>query len=469
MRYLLLLGIFLCVDVFSREPSKALIFEYKSEIQEHRVSSNGPVFVRVWGAGGGSTTEYAGGAGGYASGYLDLPVGSILKIVVGKGGWEKSGEPSAIYLNQIAPENALIVAGGGSSANNRGPGRGGGQTSSSPSLSDSRYVLDRLFLPGENGEKNQAAKPRYDCTRDYKIGVATGNLKGRGGDGLVAISRGSQDFCYTGTLQTFTVPGGVTSITVDAWGGGGGGSRGYSRMFGAGAGYATRAVDVAAGEKYDVVIGGGGQRAFASQSAAYGGGGLGYFHTPYFSIDPGSGGGGGRSQVSFPIIVAGGGGGAGGGYTDGGDTGHPVTGVGGGASGGDGGDAAGGSGAGGGGGTGGTQTAGGSGGTLIDTAPTYPGEDGSRNQGGYGDYGNARPGGGGGAGYYGGGGGGGGFSGVDSGGGGGGGGSSFPSTGSISGSGQAPGNASDDYLPIGAGRGGDINSDGGDGFAYITW
>jgi len=31
----------------------------------------------------------------------------------------------------------------------------------------------------------------------------------------------SQTFSYTGAPQTFTVPAGVTSITVAAWGGGG--------------------------------------------------------------------------------------------------------------------------------------------------------------------------------------------------------------------------------------------------------
>jgi hypothetical protein len=35
-------------------------------------------------------------------------------------------------------------------------------------------------------------------------------------------------FAYTGTLNTFVVPSGVTSLTVKLWGGGGGSAGGYS-------------------------------------------------------------------------------------------------------------------------------------------------------------------------------------------------------------------------------------------------
>lgn len=444
---------------------ESLFFPWKSEVQEYVVAENASFFfVRAWGAGGGSSREVSGGAGGYASGYFNLPAGSRLKIVIGEGGLNAPGQSTAIYLDKVEEKNLLLVAGGGGQSADRSPGRGGGNKNVSASVADSKYVSESLFLPGDDGSR-EIAKPKYDCTRDYKAGVATAQPGKRGGHGLVVISRGSQDFCYTGSLQSFTVPGGVSSITVKAWGGGGGGSKGANRYVGAGAGYATRTIDVSAGEVYELMIAGGGQRGFASQSAAYGDGGLGYWHNAAPTY-PGSGGGGGRSQLSFPIVVGGGGGGAGGGHTDTGDTGPAVTGVGGGATGGTGGDAGG---SGGTGGTGGTQSAGGAGGAQIGDPANYVAGNGTQYQGGDGAWGNVRPGGGGGGGYYGGGGGGGGLSGLNSGGGSGGGGSSFPSTGSISGSGRNPGNATDFYLPERAGRGGIRNGDGGDGFIYITW
>ena len=45
-----------------------------------------------------------------------------------------------------------------------------------------------------------------------------------------------QRYAYTGTDQTFTVPGGVTSIRVLEWGAGGGGASAARPQFSAGAG-----------------------------------------------------------------------------------------------------------------------------------------------------------------------------------------------------------------------------------------
>lgn len=460
LRVLLIASSLVASRIHSSQPSDNLSFAYSPNIQEWVVPENGsPFFVRAWGAGGGAESDFSGGAGGYASGYLWVPPGSVIKIVVGTGGLTKDGEASALYLNSVAPENALLIAAGGSSGKTRSAGTGGAL-----SFSDSRYVTERLFLAGEDGGTRSNAKPRYNCSRDYQEGIGEGRYGKKGGNGLITISRSTQDFCYTGSEQTFTVPGGVSSITVEAWGGGGGGSRGIARFVGSGAGYATRTMDVTAGDTLAVLVAGGGQRAFASQSAAYGGGGVGAYQG---ALGAGSGGGGGATHFFREVLTGAGGGGAGGGVTDGGFIPHPITGVGGSTTGGTGGSAVGGGG--GSGGTGGSQTAGGTGGVYMGDGTSYPGVNGSKYTGGCGHFGNSRPGGGGGGGYYGGGGGGGGYSGVDSGGGGGGGGSSFPSTGAIAGSGQIPPNSNNVYLPDKSGRGGNTNSRGYDGFIYFTW
>ncbi|MBN2367386.1 hypothetical protein JXC34_00075, partial [Candidatus Woesearchaeota archaeon] len=61
--------------------------------------------------------------------------------------------------------------------------------------------------------------------------------------------------------DTFTVPAGVTNITVKAWGGGGGGGGGGGNEAGAngaGAGFAQATISVTPGETLDIYIGGGG-------------------------------------------------------------------------------------------------------------------------------------------------------------------------------------------------------------------
>lgn len=205
---------------------------------------------------------------------------------------------------------------------------------------------------------------------------------------------GSQTFTYTGAVQTFTVPTGVSQMTMKCWAAeGGGGSPGQG-------GYTEGVVPVTEGDTLNIYVGGAG----GVTAGGWPGGGTGG--------SPGSGGGGGgRSGVRVngttnadQVIAAGGGGGTGNGSGGAGGDGGPDIGAGG----------ANGSGTYNGlGGGGGTQSAGGSGGGT-NNGGADPGASGSRNSGGDGgdftgdtSLNTARGGGAGGAGYYGGGGGGG--------------------------------------------------------------
>lgn len=456
-----------CVRALQAVP-EILTFDWSPEVQQFTVPDHKTgFFLRAWGAGGGSDSRISGGAGGYVSGFVEVPAGSILHLVVGKGGVQgESGEATAIYLNSVEEKNTLLIAAGGEGSKGRKPGRGGGSGIRYPNFSNSEFLLNRFFLKGEDGRQGVATKPGYDCTRTYKKGTGVGGVNSRGGHGLVVMSRGFQDFCFSGADELWTVPGGVTSITAHAWGAGGGGSSGYINAPGSGAGYATRTRTVDPGDKMLIRVGEGGKRGAIAGNTTYGGAGVGRNFGAGW-IYEGSGDGGGRSEVRALLVIAAGGGGSGGGDDGSSVIGHPNTGVGGGTSGGDGGDAPGA--AGGGGGDGGTQSAGGVSGKYLGDGTSYPGTNGGFLSGGSGHSGNFKPGGGGGAGLYGGGGGGGGQTGVDSCGGQGGGGSSFPSTGSLSGSGQKAGNESDTTKPYMAGRGGEINGNGGDGFINITW
>ena len=142
-------------------------------------------------------------------------------------------------------------------------------------------------------------------------------------------SSGSQTFSYTGSQQTFTVPSGVSTITIKVWGGQGGSGGYYSNISycstGGKGGYATGDLSVTAGSTVYVYVGGQGEgfatcntymRSQPQKFGGWNGGGNGYGGTY-----PGTGGGGasdiryGGTSISDRKIIAGGGGGGGNAYT----------------------------------------------------------------------------------------------------------------------------------------------------------
>ena len=111
------------------------------------------------------------------------------------------------------------------------------------------------------------------------------------------VPAGSQTFNFTGAAQTFTVPAGVTNVTINAFGAQGVGGGGFIPGNG---GRAQGEMAVAPGQVLNVFVGG---------TNAFNGGGIGQ----------GGSNGGGASDVraggialADRVIVAGGGGGAGG-------------------------------------------------------------------------------------------------------------------------------------------------------------
>ena len=138
-------------------------------------------------------------------------------------------------------------------------------------------------------------------------------------------SPSSQTFNFTGDVQTFTVPAGVSSITVDAYGAQGGTSYGYYNSayptsVGGLGGRATTTVSVTPGATLYMYVGGaGGNGSYgAGGTAGYNGGGIGssWFISNYYSFT--GGGGGGASDIRVNpygignriVIAAGGGGGS---------------------------------------------------------------------------------------------------------------------------------------------------------------
>lgn len=107
----------------------------------------------------------------------------------------------------------------------------------------------------------------------------------------------SQVFNYNnGASQTFTVPFGVTSITIDVWGAGGGGAGGSastSRAGGGGGAYSRSTISTVAGTSYTIVVGAGGQ-AIGNPGTA---GGISTFSSGPTIVVSATGGSGGNANV----------------------------------------------------------------------------------------------------------------------------------------------------------------------------
>ena len=242
-----------------------------------------------------------------------------------------------------------------------------------------------------------------------------------------AASSGTLRFSYTGSAQSWTVPAGVSSITVDMAGGAGG--AGYDGGAGGDGGRVEGVLAVSPGEVLTIAVGGAGEAGTNDSwtTSAYYGGGEGAGGNSQYAVS-GGGGGGGASFVedaassALLAVAAGGGGGGGGSAGTAGGIGGGTTGA----------DAT--SSGGCGGGTGGTQSGGGIGQCAGTNGSSLAGGSGSNTVDNEMHY---SAGGGGGAGYYGGGGGG---SDDNSGGTGGGGGSSLVPAGGVTVAGYESGN-----------------------------
>lgn len=274
-----------------------------------------------------------------------------------------------------------------------------------------------LTAPGEPEGTNSIVCTATPTTNQYGYTTDGGSfsLNYIGTSGSTTVSSVTSrhdykklDFAYTGSYQSYTIPQGVYSIKVEAWGAQGGGETGGK------GGYATGDIPVTPGEVLRVYVGGRGATGTCvytsnCMTGGFNGGGNGGGSDV---SSTGHGGGGATDVRRSPydlasrIIVAGGGGARGG---------ERSTGVG---AGGDGGGLTGGNGyvctncSGspvGGPGSGGTQASGGSGGIAGAYSVSYPGLAGGA--GSLGQGGNSPScwysgSGGGGGGYYGGGGGG---------------------------------------------------------------
>jgi hypothetical protein len=126
----------------------------------------------------------------------------------------------------------------------------------------------------------------------------------------------TKTFNYSGVVQNFTVPNGVTSITIQAFGAQGG--NGYAGASGGNGGSVTATIAVAPGDMLYIRVGGQGGTSVGSTggSGGYNGGGNGGSgFLPMIDLAGSAGGGAsdvrqGVDDLNHRVVVAGGGGGA---------------------------------------------------------------------------------------------------------------------------------------------------------------
>ena len=165
---------------------------------------------------------------------------------------------------------------------------------------------------------------KVQTNNPYAVSVLTqptsGNCAVQSGSGTVASAditsviiacTGSKTFAYTGSMDTFVVPGGITQVKLEAWGAQG--NLNALSITGGLGGYATGMLTVTSGQSLYVFVGGGNTTAIAG---GFNGGGSAAVH-PCTTAAGGGGGGasdvrsGGQTLADRVLVGAGGGGAAG--------------------------------------------------------------------------------------------------------------------------------------------------------------
>ena len=323
------------------------------------------IAVGQTGVNGSENGSYQGGGGGGGSFVIRSPYNSnssVLVIAGGGGGYTNFETTATIHALATSSGGSTYLGGGGTSGNggtcgsNGAAGGGGGFFTNGGTGTDLTYAVggsafangatggiegntsgyvggDGGFGGGGGGWHNTfnrsgggggysggqgggwTGQPSGGGGGSYNNGTSQSNIGGsHSGQGQVVITRilTQSDFSYTGGVQTFTVPAGVTSVTVESWG-----AQGWTGSYSGGlGGYATGSLSVTPGQTLYIYVGGQGTTATGAgvpSGAGWNGGGNGQT-----SASSGfAGGGGGASDVRVGgtalanrIIVAGGGGGS---------------------------------------------------------------------------------------------------------------------------------------------------------------
>jgi len=222
--------------------------------------------AKMWGAGGSTTGNLSGGAGGYASGTIALTGGTSYKIRVGSptgggaGGSGAGGGYSGIFVTSETHANSVIIAGGG----------GGGC---------SQYSV--VQVPGAGGGSSGQS------------GGYQGTSGGQGGTQTAGGAAADEGLSRGGTAGSALTGG--TGNSAGSYGGGGGGSGYYG-----GGGGASRV----GGDGGNSGMGGGGSGYIGHSSVSNGVSTAGNTVTPGNSSDSARGTAGNPAVAGKVVISA---------------------------------------------------------------------------------------------------------------------------------------------------------------------
>lgn len=151
-----------------------------------------------------------------------------------------------------------------------------------------------------------------------RIAALDGSISGPDSSALVfqtalasanANTSGVNVFQYTGANQSWTAPGGVTSVSVYLWGAAGGSAQaGNAGLYGGAGAFVSGTLTVIPGTTYNVIVGGAGQIGLfngAGQPATFGGGGSGANAGGGNQNSGASGGGRSAIQVTLTVTATG--------------------------------------------------------------------------------------------------------------------------------------------------------------------
>jgi len=209
-------------------------FAYTGVVQSETVPAGAvTATVKLWGAGGGATTQASpyndyGGAGGFASATIPVTPGQSLAIIVGQGGWNSTsptfgggggvsgttdsghypgtgGGYTGLFNGSVSQANALVLAGGGGGAGNTSDdgwsgGEGGG---ASGGASKSSVFGGSQTQGGTNCNPGSALQGGYGT-----------NGAGAGGGGYFGGAGGNVNRYGGGGGSGYIVPGATKASYV---------------------------------------------------------------------------------------------------------------------------------------------------------------------------------------------------------------------------------------------------------------
>jgi hypothetical protein len=198
------------------------VFSYAGGNQTFSVPSYvTSIFVKMWGAGGGSGYEGSGGSGAYASGYMTVTASSTLTVVVGGGGITGQSSGSAGGFGGGAASGA---SSNGTEYNGGGGGRSSVQITSGQDYATAGggggggCLFYNTYSSGGGGGATTGTQG-YDANTG-----AAGTGGGKGGTTAAGGAGGSANTVGTAASSTlYTYTGGAGGSNSYGGGGGGGG------------------------------------------------------------------------------------------------------------------------------------------------------------------------------------------------------------------------------------------------------